>query len=127
MSLQFQVSSPLPKLCPPPTETYSSRQTGLFMVESSGRNTLTARQACAVESAVQQSGMQVILVVMATYLDLRDNTTCYLYMKSDKLKIFSLDIEKFAENSPIGNEFDKHNICAWTRQLNKQRQCFLKV
>ena len=97
------------------------------MVESSGRNTLTARQACAVESAVQQSGMQVILVVMATYLDLRDNTTCYLYIKSDKLKIFSLDIKKFAENSPIGNEFDKHNICAWTRQLNKQRQCFLKV
>ena len=97
------------------------------MVESSGSKTLTARQACAVESAVQQSGMQVILVVMATYLDLRDNTTCYLYMKSDKLKIFSLDIEKFAENSPIGNEFDKHNICAWTRQLNKQRQCFLKV
>merc|ERR1712179_137851 len=86
-------------------ETYSSPQPGLFMVESSGKNTLTARQACAVESAVLQSGMQVILVVMATYLDLRDNTTCYLYMKSKKVKIFSLHVQKFAQNSPLESFF----------------------
>ena len=101
-SLQFKVSSS--KLPPAPTESYSSHQAGLFMIESSGRNTLTARQACAVESAVLQSGMQVILVVMASNLDLRDNTTCYLYMKSDKVEIFSLDIQTFVENSPLGKE-----------------------
>ena len=93
-----------PKLSPAPTESYSSHKAGLFMIESSGRNTLTARQACAVESAVLQSGMQVILVVMASNLDLRDNTTCYLYMKSDKVEIFSLDIQTFVENSPLGKE-----------------------
>jgi len=87
-------------------ETYSSHQAGLFMIESSGRNTLTARQACAVESAVLQSGMQVILVVMASNLDLRDNTTCYLYMKSNKVKIFSLDIQTFVENSPLESFFN---------------------
>ena len=92
------------KLSPPHTETYSSPQPGLFMVESSGRETLTARQACAVESAVLQSGMQVILVILARHLDLRDNTTCYLYMKSDKVKIFSLDVQTFAENSPLGKQ-----------------------
>ena len=104
-SLQFKVSSS--KLPPTPTESYSSHKAGLFMIESSGRNTLTARQACAVESAVLQSGMQVILVVMASNLDLRDNTTCYLYMKSNKVKIFSLDVQTFAKNSPLGKECKK--------------------
>ena len=53
---------------------------------------------------MKQSGMQVVLVVMSTQLDLRDNTTCYLYMKLKTVKIFSIDIEIFSVNSPLGKK-----------------------
>ena len=55
-----------------------------------------------MESAALYSGMEVILVVMATQLDLRDNTTCYLYMKKDTVKIYSIDVQIFSMNSPLG-------------------------
>ena len=38
----------------------------------------------------------------ATQLDLRDNTTCYLYMKRDTVKFYSMDAGAFAVNSPLG-------------------------
>ena len=88
-----------------------SIQSSLFLVESSGRRTLNARQACAVESAALQSGMEVILVVKATQLDLKDNTTCYLFMKKNTVKIYSIDVEAFSLNSPLGKwagESERH-------------------
>ena len=38
----------------------------------------------------------------ATQLDLRDNTTCFLYMKRDTVKFYSMDADAFAVNSPLG-------------------------
>ena len=63
--------APLPAL-----EIQDSVSSGLFLVETSGRSALLPRQACAVESAARQSGLQVHLVLTAPSLDLGDNTTC---------------------------------------------------
>ena len=47
----------------PSLDTLSSIRGGLFMMETSGRDRLTARQACAVESAAAQSDLQVFLYI----------------------------------------------------------------
>ena len=46
----------------PSLDTLSSIRGGLFMMETSGRDRLTARQACAVESAAAQSDLQVFFI-----------------------------------------------------------------
>ena len=74
----------------------------VFMIESSGRDTLNARQACAVESAALKSGFNVVLILTSSYLDLRDNTTCQLYMRVPNLQVFTIDIPEFAAGSVIG-------------------------
>jgi len=73
----------------------------LFMIESSGRPTLDARQACAVESAVLKSGFNVVLILTSPFLDLRDNTTCQIYMRISNLQIFTVHIPTFAIGSII--------------------------
>ena len=64
-----------------------------------------------MESAALQSGMEVILVVKSAQLDLKDNTTCYLFMKKNTVKIYSIDVEAFSMNSPLGKwaeESERH-------------------
>lgn len=70
-----------PSLCGAPVplpalEMRDSVSSALFLVETSGRSSLLPRQACAVESAARQSGLQVHLILTAPSLDLGDNTTC---------------------------------------------------
>ena len=72
------------------------------MIESSGRPTVNARQACAVESAAIKSGFPVVLIMTSLYLDLRDNTTCQLYMQVPNLKILTVDVPTLAIGSIIG-------------------------
>ena len=54
----------------------------LFFLETSGRPVLDGRQACAVESAVDRAGEQVTVFMNSDYLELTDNATCQLYLKS---------------------------------------------
>jgi hypothetical protein len=47
-------------------EVLKSEKKKMFFVESSGRSYLTARQACAVESAIRNSGLNVFVVAMTS-------------------------------------------------------------
>jgi hypothetical protein len=47
-------------------EVLRSEKKKMFFVESSGRSYLTARQACAVESAIRNSGLNVFVVAMTS-------------------------------------------------------------
>jgi hypothetical protein len=47
-------------------EVLKSENKKMFFVESSGRSYLTARQACAVESAIRNSGLNVFVVAMTS-------------------------------------------------------------
>ena len=88
--------------CPVHSRTDEKYQSPLFMIESSGKATLNARQACAVESAALKSGLDVVLILTSAYLDVRENTTCQLYMRIPNLKIRTVDIPTFAKGSKIG-------------------------
>ena len=53
----------------------------IFMIESSPKETLSSREACALESAARNSELQVIMVRVGQVLDLHHNTTCQLYSR----------------------------------------------
>ena len=80
----------------------SSVENALFMMETSGRGTLNSRQACAVESAAMRSGLVVHMVMFSSQLDLRDNTTCQLYMSNNNIKFYTINVKSFASDSPLG-------------------------
>ena len=54
----------------------------IFMIESSPKETLSSREGCALESAARNSELGVVMVRVGRMLDLRDNTTCQLYTRS---------------------------------------------
>ena len=85
-----------------PIDQVSSIENGLFMMETSGRGTLNSRQACAVESAAMRSGLVVHMVMFSSQLDLRDNTTCQLYMSNNNIKFYTINVKAFAAGSPLG-------------------------
>ena len=67
-----------------------------------GRGKLNSRQACAVESAALRSGLPVHMIIFSPVLHLRDNTTCQLYQSKYPIKFYTIDVEKFAQNTPLG-------------------------
>ena len=80
----------------------ASVEYGLFMMETSGRRRLTTRQACSVESAAKRSGLTVNLIMFSSFLDLKDNTTCQLYMHSNNINFYTIDVEEFSKDTPLG-------------------------
>jgi len=80
----------------------------IFFLETGPKQTITGREACALESAVGQSGLHVIMVRANRTLDLADNSTCYISSlfsssHSNKLSIFYLDFEEIAKGTPLEN------------------------
>ena len=67
-----------------------------------GRGKLNSRQACAVESAALRSGLPVHMIIFSPVLHLRDNTTCQLYQSKYPIKFYTIDVEKFTQNTPLG-------------------------
>ena len=51
----------------------------LFFIETSLKQTLSSREACALESAAKNSELSVYMVRFLPTLDLTDNTTCQIF------------------------------------------------
>ena len=51
----------------------------IFFIESSPKEVLSSREACALESAARNSELRVVMVRLGRGLDLADNTTCQVY------------------------------------------------
>ena len=63
----------------------------LFFIESSGRNHLRPRDACAIESAVKNSGMsgRIIIAMTSPSIDVfANNATCQIYTKFAERAVF---------------------------------------
>ena len=63
----------------------------LFFIESSGRNHLRPRDACAIESAVKNSGMsgRIIIAMTSPSIDVfANNATCQIYTKFGERAVF---------------------------------------
>ena len=53
----------------------------IFFIETSPKENLTSREACALESAARNSELIVHMVRVSPFLDLKDNTTCEIYKR----------------------------------------------
>lgn len=79
----------------------------IFFIETSGKNVISPREACAVESAARNSGLHVVMVRVGSELDLSDNTTCQLHKRFDKngVSFFNVDLPTLAEGTPLEGFF----------------------
>lgn len=73
----------------------------VFLLETSGREILTSRQACSVESSAVRSGLKVVVVLTGRHLDLRENVTCHLYMEGLGIQFYTVNIENLAKGTPL--------------------------
>lgn len=72
-----------------------------------GRNYLHARQACAVESALQESGVPVIVVFIVTDFNPRANNAShqiYELTKTHPLYLRTIDVLDILQQTPLGHQ-----------------------
>merc|ERR550539_2313920 len=85
----------------------------IFMIESSPKETLSSREACALESAARNSELQVIMVRVGPVLDLHHNTTCQLYSRfRDSIIFYHIDPIKFSLGTPLSRFFTSEKLAA---------------
>ena len=58
-----------------------------------------------MESAAKRSGLPVHVIIFSSSLHLRDNTTCELYKSKYPIKFYTIDVETFTINTPLGLNF----------------------
>ena len=79
----------------------------MFLIESSPKEVLSSREACALESASRNSELHVIMVRVGTWLDLTDNTTCQIYTRfQDSITLVHIDPQEFARDTPLEHFFE---------------------
>ena len=66
----------------------------LFFLETSGRPHFNPRQACAIESAARNSGLEILVLIRSDFLNLRDNIACQLYKNLKNVHFYKLDPEQ---------------------------------
>ena len=80
----------------------------LFFVESSGKNYLTPRDGCAIESAVKNSGLDrhIIFAMTSPSLNIsKNNVTCHIYQKYNGHSVHFLyvNVDTIFKGTPIQN------------------------
>ena len=75
----------------PSSNIFSKNSENLFFIESSGRNYLRPRDACAIESAVKNSGIAGKFIIVMTSRNLNilaNNATCQIYTQYAERVVF---------------------------------------
>ena len=78
----------------------------MFFLETSGRSWLTPREACALESAARFSGLRVNIILTSSFLDLYDNSTCFLYMFSN-ISFFTIKLRDAFQDTPLDRFYQR--------------------
>ena len=86
--------------------TFWKGSDNLFFIESSGRNHLRPREACAIESAVEKSGIsdRIIVAMTSSSIDvIANNATCQIYTKYAERFVFfrHVNIDTIFRTTPL--------------------------
>ena len=73
----------------------------MYFLETSGRSWLTPREACSLESASIKSNLQVNIIFTSSFLDLHDNSTCYLYQNVTNIQFYTIKLKDAFEETPL--------------------------
>jgi len=79
----------------------------MFLTETSGSATLSARQACTVESAGRATGLAVIVLMIGGLLDLSHKITCQLYREVPNVYFRRAFPEEEFEGTPLQKVWDR--------------------
>ena len=83
----------------------------IFFIETSSKDVIAPREACALESASRNSGLHVVMVRVGKVLDKSDNTTCQILNHfQDEVSIYSVDLDRFSAGSPIHGFFSSQSL-----------------
>ena len=94
------------------TRILSKENNKLFFIESSGRNYLTPRDACAIESAIKNSGLDGYIIYAMTSPSmniLANNVTCHIYHKysGQGVHFLHVNVDNFFRGTPIQHLHEK--------------------
>ena len=73
----------------------------MYFFETSGRSWLTPREACSLESASLKSNLQVNIIFTSSFLDLHDNSTCYLFQTVPNIHFYTIKLKDAFEGTPL--------------------------
>jgi hypothetical protein len=87
-------------------DVLSKENNNLFFIESSGRNFLSPRDTCAIESAIKNSGLagHIIVAMTSPFLDvMANNATCHLYTEHEGKNVFfrHVNVDTIFKDTPI--------------------------
>jgi len=101
-------------------EKFNTRKdvNNMFFIETSGRDHITPREACAIESGAKFSNLHVNVLMTSDYLNLQDNTTCYIYKTVDSVTFFAMkdSLGDIYRGTPL------ENFHRWKEFKNSPRQ-----
>jgi len=74
----------------------------MFFLETSGKPTLSPRQACTLESDAKFSGLHPTILLTSPFLDLTNSNTCSLYTKLTGLvDFFTMNTTSLLQDTPL--------------------------
>jgi len=83
----------------------------IFLIETSEKEVISPREACALESAARNSGLSVVMVRVGKVLDKSDNTTCQVLDRfHGDISIYHIDPAQFSVGSPIEGFFTSQKL-----------------
>lgn len=89
-------------------------ENNIFFIESSPKEVVTPREACTLESAARNSGLNIVMVRAGQSLDLSDNTTCQLVNMNDQfgeaINIYYVDFSSLAAGTSLEGFFESERL-----------------
>ena len=79
----------------------SEKGTRMFFLETSGRSWITPREACCLESASRMSNLQVTVLLISSFLDLNENSSCYLFQQYPNIHFYTIDLQDAFQHTPL--------------------------
>ena len=82
----------------------------MYFIETSDRSWLTPREACSLESAALMSNLQVNIIFTSSFLDLHDNSTCYLYQTVPNIHFYTVKLKDAFDDTPLERIYQREEF-----------------
>lgn len=97
----------------------------VYFIETSGRDYLSDKHTCAVESALKNAGLSILVILNSRTMNLSaSESTCDIYYSSRRLSFYYLDFETLLKDTPAENinariKLSKLHKIAYQRDISK--------
>ena len=82
----------------------------MYFIETSDRSWLTPREACSLESAALMSNLRINIIFTSSFLDLHDNSTCYLYQTVPNIHFYTVKLKDAFDDTPLERIYQREEF-----------------